>query len=262
MDLFGDFEQEHIGRKIANLTEWPQKQLLSLEREMLGLYISDHPLRGMESRLRQASNETISSFNARTKFDDGESISLAGLLTTVDIKTARNTGNVYANITLEDLDSEVSLLIFNKVFLEFQDILEVDAIVAVRGKMRPRDDSFALNVNSISLLQAEQKNFVGQLKLRIPERLSTRDNILELDKVLSRYPGQTEVQLILESSSGAQEYKIKHRVFVGEALLSEIKQHFGVGVLEQRVRDELTQSFAGQDVSSLVVEQSSELFGQ
>ncbi|MEY4418355.1 MAG: hypothetical protein RIQ88_793, partial [Actinomycetota bacterium] len=262
MDLFGDFEQEHIGRKIANLTEWPQKQLLSLEREMLGLYISDHPLRGMESRLRQASNETISSFNARTKFDEGESISLAGLLTTVDIKTARNTGNVYANITLEDLDSEVSLLIFNKVFLEFQDILEVDAIVAVRGKMRPRDDSFALNVNSISLLQAEQKNFVGQLKLRIPERLSTRDNILELDKVLSRYPGQTEVQLILESSSGAQEYKIKHRVFVGEALLSEIKQHFGVGVLEQRVRDELTQSFAGQDVSSLVVEQSSELFGQ
>ena len=261
MDLFGDFEEEHTATKIANLAEWPQRQLLSLEREMLGLYISDHPLRGAEDRIRLAATESIASFNARSNFEDTEPVTLAGLITAVEVKTARASGNIYANVTIEDLDSEVTMMIFSKTYQQFAEILKVDSIVAIRGRMRPRDDGFSLNVNDIVVLEKDQNIFSGPLKLVIPEHLTTRPNIEILDRTLSRYPGQTEVILLLKSSDGAQEYRIKHKVFVSEALISEIKQHFGVGVLDQGPLKQSTQSLTGDDVSSLVVEQTWELFG-
>ncbi|NDE88427.1 MAG: DNA polymerase III subunit alpha, partial [Micrococcales bacterium] len=261
MDLFGDFEEEHTATKIANLAEWPQRQLLSLEREMLGLYISDHPLRGAEDRIRLAATESIASFNARSNFEDTEPVTLAGLITAVEVKTARASGNIYANVTIEDLDSEVTMMIFSKTYQQFAEILKVDSIVAIRGRMRPRDDGFSLNVNDIVVLEKDQNIFSGPLKLVIPEHLTTRPNIEILDRTLSRYPGQTEVILLLKSSDGAQEYRIKHKVFVSEALISEIKQHFGVGVLDQGPLKQSTQSLTGDDVSSLVVEQTGELFG-
>ncbi|MFN5558647.1 MAG: DNA polymerase III subunit alpha, partial [Rhodoluna sp.] len=110
MDLFGDFEQEQNSIKVANLAEWPQRQLLSLEREMLGLYLSDHPLRGAEESLRQVATESIASFNARTNFVDSEQVTLSGLITSVEVKTARKSGNIYANLTIEDLDSETTIM--------------------------------------------------------------------------------------------------------------------------------------------------------
>jgi len=260
MDLFGDFEEETNATKITNVTEWPQRQLLSLEREMLGLYISDHPLRGAEDRIRTAATETIASFNSRTNFQEAEAVTLAGLITNVEVKTARASGNIYANVTLEDLDSEVTMMIFSKVYQQYAEILKVDSIVAIRGRMRPRDDGYSLNVNDVVVLEKDQNAFSGPLKLVIPEHLTTRPNIEMLDRILGKYPGQTEVILLLKTSEGAQEYRIKHKVFVSEALISEIKQHFGMGVLDQSTLKQSFQALAGEDVTPLVVEQTGELF--
>jgi len=259
-DLFGDFDQEQQAVKIANLAEWPQRQLLSLEREMLGLYISDHPLRGSEDLLQAVASESIAAYNARTGFTENETVALAGLITAVEVKTARSSGNVYANITIEDLDSETSMMLFSKTYLEFAEILKVDSIVKVRGKLRPRDDGFMLNVFDVEVLEKEKSIFVGPLRLLIPEHLSTRTNIEQLDRILVRYPGQTEVILSLQSGDKVSEFRIKHRVYVQPELISEIKQHFGVGVLDFSRLSSSVQASAGDDVSSLVVEQAGELF--
>jgi len=261
MDLFGDFEEEQNNIKIANLEEWPQRQLLSLEREMLGLYVSDHPLRGAENSIRAAATETITSFNSRANFTEGEAVTLSGLITNVEVKTARSSGNVYANVTIEDLDSEITLMMFSKTYLEQAEKLKVDAIVAVRGRLRPRDDSFTLNVNDVVVLEKDKSGFVGPLKVAIAQHLATRPNIEQLDKILSRYPGQTEVQLLLKTDTGVTEYRIKHKVFVGSELISEIKQHFGNDVLEMPVQVNSVEPFAGDDVTPVVVEQAGELFG-
>jgi len=259
-DLFGDFEQDNQSTKIANLAEWPQRQLLTLEREMLGLYISDHPLKGSEERLKTAATESIAVFNARSNFVDGEAVTLAGLITAVEVKTARSSGNVYANITVEDLDSETSMMLFSKTYLQFAEILKVDAIVAIRGRMRPRDESYMLNVTDVVVLEKEDSIFVGPLRLVIPEELSTRQNIEQLDRILTRYPGNTEVYLHLRSGDKTNEYRIKHKVFVNEPLVSEIKQHFGVAVLDLNQTRTSVETLSGDDVTSLVVEQAGELF--
>jgi len=266
-DLFGDFDSGETNYKIANLAEWPQRQLLSLEREMLGLYVSAHPLQGAESRLRSSATETIESFNTRTNFADTETVTLAGLITAVEVKTARASGNIYANITIEDLEGEVTLMIFNKTYQEHLDKLVVDTMVAVRGRMRPRDDGFALNVYDIRVLEKEESNYVGPLKISISEELATKKNIETLDAIFKRYPGQTEVQLLMKSDSGVAPYRLKHKVFVGDALISEVKQHFGTSALDNLVQlsdiktDELLEPVAGEDITPLVIEQAGELFG-
>jgi len=266
-DLFGDFDSGETNYKIANLAEWPQRQLLSLEREMLGLYVSAHPLQGAESRLRSSATETIESFNTRTNFADTETVTLAGLITAVEVKTARASGNIYANITIEDLEGEVTLMIFNKTYQEHLDKLVVDTMVAVRGRMRPRDDGFALNVYDIRVLEKEESNYVGPLKISISEELATKKNIETLDAIFKRYPGQTEVQLLMKSDSGVAPYRLKHKVFVGDALISEVKQHFGTSALDNLVQlsdiktDELLEPVAGEDITPLVIEQTGELFG-
>lgn len=267
-DLFGDFDSGETNYKIANLAEWPQRQLLSLEREMLGLYVSAHPLQGAESKLRSSATETIESFNTRTNFADTETVTLAGLITALEVKTARASGNVYANITIEDLEGEVTLMIFNKTYQEHIDKLVVDTMVAVRGRMRPRDDGFALNVYDIRVLEKEESNYVGPLKISISEQLATKKNVEILDAIFKRYPGQTEVQLLMKSESGVATYRLKHKVFVGDALISEVKQHFGTSALDSLIElseippEELLDSGASEDVTPLVVEQTGELFGQ
>ena len=262
-DLFDDFDSDETSHKIANLAEWPQRQLLSLEREMLGLYVSAHPLQGAESRLRSSATETIASFNERKNFVDAEPVTLAGLITNIEVKTARSSGNIYANVTIEDLDAEITLMIFSKTYQENLSKLNVDSIVAVRGRMRPRDDGFAMNVNEIAVLEKEDSRFVGPLKVVIAEHLATKSNIELLDKIFTRYPGQTEVQLLLRTAEGSTPYRLKHKVFVSDPLISEIKQHFGTSALDELPKQEngLGQSVAGDDVSSVVVEQTGELFG-
>jgi DNA polymerase-3 subunit alpha len=263
-DLFGDFGSDETSYKIANLAEWPQRQLLSLEREMLGLYVSAHPLQGAESKLRSSATETIESFNTRTNFVDTETVTLAGLITTVEVKTARASGNLYANITIEDLEGEVTLMIFNKTYQEFVEILKVDTMVAVRGRMRPRDDGFALNVYDIRVLEKEESTFVGPLKIRMPEKVATAKNIAILDAIFNRYPGKTEVHLLMETDKGVQPYKVKHLVQVADPLISEVKQHFGTSALDDVVelKEITSEPVAGEDVAPLVVEQAGELFGQ
>lgn len=262
MDLFGDFEEEQNAIKIANLAEWPQRQLLSLEREMLGLYLSDHPLRGAEETLRQFATEPIATFNMRTNFVENETVTLSGLITSVEVKTARSSGNIYANLTIEDLDSETTVMIFSRTYTEFSEILQVDSIVAIKGKMRPRDDGFALNVNEIWTVDQQQKNFSGPLRLVIPEHLSTRANLEQLGHILAKHPGQTEVLVFLKSASETKEYRLKQKVFVDANLISEIKQHFGTGVLDLVEKEKSVDAASRDDVTSLMVEQAGELFGQ
>jgi hypothetical protein len=83
-----------------------------------------------------------------------------------------------------------------------------------------------------------------------------------LANILAKHPGQTEVMLFLKSAAESKEYRLKQKVFVDANLMSEIKQHFGTGVLDLAQPDNSVNSSTGDDIAALVVEQTGELFGQ
>lgn len=121
-DLFSDAEDggaEAMGDAsvtVPDLEEWDKKTKLNFEREMLGLYVSDHPLSGMQSILASLREMSIAHLVDRAKtMGEGQQVTLAGLVTNVDRRVSKK-GNPWAIVTIEDMESSIQCMFFGKVY--------------------------------------------------------------------------------------------------------------------------------------------------
>ena len=226
MDLFGGLEEEDPAIiPIPNLPEWTKRDLLAHEREMLGLYVSDHPLAGQEALLMKNSDMgTIALKESDIK--DGETVTVAGLITQVQHKVARASGNPYGQVTLEDFSGEISIMFMGKTYLEKRELLLADSTVSIRGRVSRRDDEVMLQAFSIDTLDAGREKG-GVLVLNIQESLATKDRLQKLGAILDKHPGPVEVQVKLESNSDAKHFLLPQRVAVGHDLFGELKALLG-----------------------------------
>ena len=121
---------------------------------MLGLYVSDHPLAGLELAAREARDASPSpSCSTARPSSDGETVTVAGLVTSVQHRTARNSGNQYGMVQLEDFGGEIAVMFLGKTYQEFAPALVGDAIVVVRGRVSVRDDG--MNLHAASMFQPD-----------------------------------------------------------------------------------------------------------
>jgi DNA polymerase-3 subunit alpha len=226
VDLFGDLmEEDPTTIEIPQLPEWTKRDLLSHEREMLGLYVSDHPLAGMEADLMRHSD--IGSAALReSEIADGESITLAGLITQVQHKIARSSGNPYGQLTLEDFSGEIAVMFMGKTYQEFRELMVEDSTVTIRGRVSRRDDEVVLQGYSIEVLEAGREQG-GVLQLKLTEALATKDRLIELATILEAHPGPVEVQVKLLSGGQTSHFMLPQRVSVGHDLFGELKALFG-----------------------------------
>lgn len=98
------------------MEEWDKKTKLNFEREMLGLYVSDHPLSGMQSILVSLREMSIAHLIDRAgSMPDGQQVTIAGLITNVDRRVSKK-GNPWAIVTVEDLESSIQCMFFGKVY--------------------------------------------------------------------------------------------------------------------------------------------------
>jgi DNA polymerase-3 subunit alpha len=128
--------------------EWTKKDKLAFEREMLGLYVSDHPLAGLEIPLAKHASTSIHDLLASEDVNDGDIVTVAGLVTSVQHRVAKQSGNPYGMITVEDFDGEVTVMFMGKTYTEFQSMLIADSILVVRGRVSRRDDGLNLHGQS------------------------------------------------------------------------------------------------------------------
>lgn len=225
MDLFGSLiEEDPTIVQVPDLPEWNKRDLLAHEREMLGLYVSDHPLAGQEALLMRHSDMGTIALR-ESQIQDGESVNLAGLITQVQLKVARSSGNAYGQVTLEDFSGEITVMFMGKTYQEHKDLLRPDQTVTVRGRVSRRDDGITLQAYSIEVLDAGRENG-GVLKLSIPELMATKDRLLKLQEILERHPGPCEVQVKLTSAT-PKHFMLKQRVDIGHDLFGELKALLG-----------------------------------
>src|SRR5258705_1414644 len=144
-DLFGDaFATDDAGGGSPAMTaaipqiEWDKRELLTFEREMLGLYVSDHPLFGLESVLAKAADTAISSLSEEGAVADGAVVTLAGMLTGVQRRITKQ-GKPWASASLEDLGGAVEALFFPNTYELVGQYIAEDAIVVVKGPVDRRD---------------------------------------------------------------------------------------------------------------------------
>ena len=225
VDLFGGvLDDDPSVVQVPELPEWTKRDLLAHEREMLGLYVSDHPLAGQESLLMRNSDMGTIALK-ESDIQDGETVTLAGLITQVQHKVARSSGNQYGQITLEDFSGEINIMFMGKTYLANREFLIADQTVSVRGRISRRDEEMMIQAYSIDVLDSGREDG-GVLKLRIMEKLATKERLLKLGAILDSNPGPCEVQVRLVGSTD-RHFMLPQRVSVGHDLFGELKALLG-----------------------------------
>jgi DNA polymerase-3 subunit alpha len=226
-DSLYDEAEEVMPAKVPERPEWTKKDKLAFEREMLGLYVSDHPLAGLEVPLAKHASTSIHDLLASETIDDGDQVTVAGLVTSVQHRVAKQSGNPYGMITVEDFDGEVTVMFMGKTYTEFASMLVADSILVVRGRVSRRDDGLNLHAQSAFSPDLGATDASGPLVLMMPEHRASEALVNELAAVLNRHRGDTEVTLRLYKGSVAKVFEVPLPVRVTADLYGELKSLLG-----------------------------------
>ncbi|MFJ4688562.1 DNA polymerase III subunit alpha [Streptomyces sp. NPDC088789] len=206
-------------------TEWPRRLLLSTEREMLGLYVSAHPLDGAEHLLAAARDRTVADLlgSGRAAAD----VRLAGLITGVQRRLTRQ-GNAWAVVQLADRDAAVEVLFFPAVFPLVQPALTEDTVVSVRGRVEDRDGTLTVFGKEVTVLDVSGAEHGGRppVRLTLPAHRVTERSVAALRRMLAEHPGDSPVRLTVRGTRTTTVYALPATVDAS-ALASEVKGAFG-----------------------------------
>ncbi|VXC12968.1 DNA polymerase III subunit alpha [Microbacterium sp. 8M] len=226
-DSLYDEVEEVAPPKVPNRPEWTKKDKLAFERDMLGLYVSDHPLAGLEVPLAKHASIAINNLLESEDLQDGDQVTVAGLVTSVQHRVAKASGNPYGMITVEDFHGEITIMFMGKTYLEFQSMLQQDAILAVRGRISRRDDGMNLHAQSAFTPDVGAFDAAGPLSLLVPEQRATERVIEDLADVLRRHAGETEVMLKMHRGGRAKVFEVPLPVTVTADLFGDLKSLLG-----------------------------------
>ena len=136
--------------EVPDLPEWDKKDKLAFERDMLGLYVSDHPLLGLEGMLSKLADVEIADLLENEERPDGAMVTVAGLITSLQRKTTKQ-GNLWAIAQVEDLGGTVEALFFPATYQTVSTMLAPDTVVTLRGRVNRRDGQVALAVQEMTI---------------------------------------------------------------------------------------------------------------
>ena len=217
----GDSEVSDVPRDVAD-HEWDKKVRLAFEKEMLGLYISDHPLLGLEKMLAQMTDTPIPGLWDR---DDRSQATIAGVIGSINRRYTRK-GDPMVYFSVEDLQGSVEAVAFPKTVAEHGPMIREDAIVVMRGRIDHRGDDVKFIVHTIS-----EPEMTEDLTVRVrvsASRLST--SVVEnLKSVLSNHPGSAPVFIHMTSDGGEKVLRVgaEHNVEPRSALFAELRELLG-----------------------------------
>ncbi len=233
-DLFGGNTQITSGVAGVALDipnqEWEKSLLLAYEREMLGLYVSDHPLLGVEHVLRNARDITISQL-----LDDSvghESVfTIAGLITNVQRKVSRQ-GSTWAIVTLEDLEGSVDVLFFSNSYQQHALNLIEDRIVSIRGRVDKREETLRITAIDLSIPDVNQAP-IGPYIIRVEAERCTPPVVDRMKEILRSHPGTREVHLRIEGGIKETTFRLDDglRVTASPSLSADLKTILGPNCL-------------------------------
>ncbi|MCD2441938.1 DNA polymerase III subunit alpha [Agromyces sp. SYSU K20354] len=216
---------------VPDRPEWSKRDKLAFEREMLGLYVSDHPLAGLEVPLAKHASTTITDLMGSDATQDGDTVTIAGLVTSVQHRIAKASGNQYGMIQVEDFSGEITVMFMGKAYQEFAPGLQADSIAVVRGRVSMRDDGMNLHAFSVFTPELGQGDESGPVVISLPDTRATTDTITALSDVLIRHAGDTEVRLRLIRGRTARVFELPYPVRVTADFYGELKSLLGPNCL-------------------------------
>ncbi|ORW66981.1 DNA polymerase III subunit alpha [Mycolicibacter senuensis] len=235
-DLFGGGDGESSGAdavfgiRVPD-EEWADKHKLALEREMLGLYVSGHPLNGIAHLLAAQVDTAIPAILEGDIASDTQ-VRVGGILASVNRRVNKN-GLPWASAQLEDLTGGIEVMFFPQTYSAYGAEVVDDAVVLVSAKVNIRDDRISLIANELVVPDFSANAADRPLAVSLPTRQCTMDKVSALKQVLTRHPGTAQVQLRLISGERITVLELDPslRVTPSSALMGDLKALLGPGCL-------------------------------
>jgi DNA polymerase-3 subunit alpha len=226
-DLFGTVETAApvFAQRAIDTVEFDKMTRLTYEKEMLGLYVSDHPLMGVEHQVRRKADCTIAELRENTA---GEMKTVGGVVTGLQRKYTKK-GELMALFVLEDLEAAIEVMVFPKTMIEHGSKLADDRIVCVRGRLDSRDDLPKIIAMDIIPVEVVEDSTSAPLRLRLPAHALDERRVDSLKRLLTAHPGPSPV--LVEVGSQTIRLSDEFRVDESNGLRAELLAEFGPGTL-------------------------------
>jgi DNA polymerase-3 subunit alpha len=214
---------EDTGERVAiPPDEFDKMQKLAFEKEMLGLYVSDHPLMGAEASLRRHTDCGVGELR---DLREGDVRWVGGVITALSRRYTKK-GDLMGTFTLEDLESAIEVWMFPRVMQEYGHLLADDAIVCVKGRIDLRDDMPKLTC--LELKRPEVSADAPPLRISVSPNLLTDTAAGRLQEILAKHPGDSVVFLHMADKV----YRLPHHtVDARNGLCAELRELLGADCL-------------------------------
>ena len=224
-DLFGGDSITQVSGVDIDIpaTEWDKSTLLTFEREMLGLYVSDHPLLGVEHVLRSHTDMTISQL-----LEDGPQdgmVTIGGLITGIQRKVSRQ-GASWAVVNVEDLEGAIEVLFFSNTYNQYALSLTEDRVVVVRGRFSRTDEQVRFTALEMKMPDISAAP-MGPLLISLPAAQVTPPIVDRIKEILRSHPGKREVHLQVIDQQKSTTLKIDALVTSSPSLSADLKAILG-----------------------------------
>jgi DNA polymerase-3 subunit alpha len=224
-DLFGGDSISQVASMDIEIPsmEWDKSTLLTFEREMLGLYVSDHPLLGVEHVLRSHTDMTISELLDESPADGV--VTIGGLITGIQRKVSRQ-GASWAVVNVEDLEGAIEVLFFSNTYNQYALSLTEDRVVVVKGRFSRTDEQVRFTALEMKMPDISGAP-TGPLLITLPATQVTPPIVERIKEILRSHPGKREVHLHVVDQQKTTTLKIDALVTSSPSLSADLKAILG-----------------------------------
>ena len=232
-DLVSEDQKEEFQIRMPDVGEYSKETLLAFEKEVLGIYVSGHPLEAYEEKWKKSISATTADFQldeetGHTKVHDGAKEIIGGMITEKTIKHTK-TNQMMAFITIEDLLGTVEVVVFPRDYEKNRDYLEADSKVFVRGRVSEEDDKPSKLICE-KIIPFEQTK--KELWIQFPDKETFLDQEQIVYGYLADSDGNDEVVIYCAKERVVKRLPKNRNIGINEQILSRLMNHFG----EKRVK--------------------------
>lgn len=236
INMFGVFAQNE-GMHTINLPEmdeWQEMELLALEKETLGFYISGHPLAKYKQELQSLTNTKATQV---TELEDGTSVVLGGVASSVKEINSRR-GDRMAFVTLEDLSGFIEIIVFSDIFKKTSTLVKSDMPILVRGHLTRDEKSTKVVAEEITPLSVAKERMISSVRIKLNAEGLTRQHLVSLRNLLEQYKGTCKIYIHVITQDGEKTViglPDSLRLDPSQEMIQEINDFFGYTVVETKV---------------------------
>ncbi len=213
---------EIVEPELPDVEPWPDNIRLAKEREVLGFYLTGHPLYKYEIEYYSFSNVRLGN---SAELEDGKTIRACGVITEMRTKTDKSGGKM-AFFRLDDFSGSCDCIVFSKNFKNISPVIKEENVVFVTGKVKGEGDSISIHVDDAASVEDIREKLTKRLLIKIKEKVKA-GLIKEIKEILARYKGSTPVYIAVEYNGGPRRFLIEQKVSVKTDLIEDLRKVLG-----------------------------------